>query len=254
MEILAFIAVILAIIFVLIVRDRPDQKQSTSLRKISLFVSLKKVLSDRQSWYLSLYSGLAFAPVSTFGGLWGVLFFTQARGFSHHTAATASSLIFLGFALGAPLFGWLSDKIGKRRPPMFWGTLTGTLALIPVLYLPELPVSLVFILLFLFGFAISSFLLCFSMIKENFALIIAGTSFGFMNAYDALFGAVSDPLTGKLLDLWWTGEKVGGTRLFSSTAFHVSLSILIVYLLLSLLLLKPIRETQCKQAEPVGLP
>src|SRR3989338_6653766 len=133
---------------------------------------------------------------------------------------------------------------------MFWGTLTGALALIPVLYLPELPVSLVFILLFLFGFAISSFLLCFSMIKENFALIIAGTSFGFMNAYDALFGAVSDPLTGKLLDLWWTGEKVGGTRLFSSTAFHVSLSILIF----SLLLLKPIRETQCKQAEPVGLP
>jgi len=256
MELLALAAVILAVVFVLIVRDRAPHHREVDLlpEKPGTLKNLKNVLSNRQSWYLSLYSGLAFAPVSAFGGLWSVSFLTQAYGFSHHTAAKASSLIFLGFAFGAPIFGWLSDKIGKRRPVMFWGTLAATFSLATVFYVPALPAALIFILLFVFGFAISSFLLCFSMIKESYPAIIAGTSFGFMNAFDALFGAFSDPLTGKILDLWWTGHEVNGARVFPLTAYHIGLSILTVYLIGSLILIKYIRETHCKQYVSPGLP
>lgn len=256
MEVLALAAVILAILFVVIVRDRAPHHREVDLlpTKPPLWKNLKQVLSHKQSWYLSFYSGFAFAPVSAFGGLWGVPFLTQTFGLTHNAAGQASSLIFLGFAIGAPLFGWFSDKIGKRRAVMFWGTLMATICLSLILYVPTLPVALIFILLFLFGFAISSFLLCFSMIKEMHLAIMAGTSFGFMNAFDALFGAFSDPLTGKVLDLMWTGTEIAGSRVFSITAYHVALSILILYLVLSLILLKPIRETHCKHAVPAGLP
>ena len=137
---------------------------------------------------------------------------------------------------------------------MFWGTFAATLCIFLVIYVPSVPAPLIFIALFLFGFAISSFLLCFSMMKEIHFAAIAGTSFGFMNAFDALFGAFSDPLTGKILDLWWTGTEVAGARVFSLTAYHYALGILMVYLLLSLLILKPIRETYCKQSVPAALP
>ncbi len=255
MQILGLAAVILAAGFVLIVRNRAPHHCHVDLmpERPSLLKSLKNVLSNRQSWYLSFYSGLACAPLLSFGGLWGVPFLTQALGFSHNAAARASSLLFLGFAIGAPIFGWISEKIGKRRPAMFWGTLATTFCLSMILYVPTVPAMLIFILLFFFGFSISSFLLSFSMIKESYSTIIVGTTFGFMNAFDALFGAFSDPLIGRILDLWWSGAEAAGARVFSPVTYHIALSILIFYLVLSLVLIKLIRETYCKQSDPSAI-
>ncbi len=256
MGVLALAGVVLAVLFVLVVKDQAPHHREVDLMapKTGVLKNLKSILRNRQAWYLSFYSGFAFAPVSAFGGLWGVPFLTEAFGYSSQAAARGSSLIFLGFAVGAPLFGWLSDKMGKRKPVMFWGTLVASLCLISVLYLPQLDDILVFSLLFLFGFSISTFLLCFTMIKEINYAALAATSVGFMNAFDALFGAFSDPLTGKVLDLWWTGTVVNGARVFSLTAYHYALFVLVIYFILALVLLKPIRETHCKQAYPSNMP
>lgn len=253
---LSIAGIILTLLFVLIVKDKAPHHREMDLmpQKTTVFKNLKSLFKDRQSWYLSFYSGFAFAPVSAFGGLWGVQFLQEAFGFSADIAARGSSLIFIGFAIGAPLFGWFSDKIGKRKPVMFWGTLAATLSFMGILYCSWLPAVMVNALLFIFGFAISSFLLCFSMIKEIHYASLAATSVGFMNAFDALFGAFSDPLTGKILDLFWTGAMVNGTRVFSLTAYHYALLILVVYLVLSLVFLKFVKETHCKQLYPSNLP
>jgi nitrate/nitrite transporter NarK len=246
----------LAVLFFLIVRDRASHHRPIDLTPTqeSVFKSLRKILREPQSWYLSFYSGFAFAPVSAFGGLWGVPFLQEAYGFTQRVAAHGTMLIFLGFAIGAPFFGWLSDRIRKRRPVMFWGTLSAAICLVLILYVPQLAADIVFGLLFLFGFSISTFLLCFSMIKESNSIYLAATSIGFMNAFDALCGAISDPLTGKILDLWWMGSTIEGIRTFPLFAYHYSLLILIGYFALALLFLRPIRETFCKQVYPVGMP
>jgi nitrate/nitrite transporter NarK len=256
MAIIAGAGLALALLFALVVKDRAPHHRKVDLlpRKTSVLKNLKSLLRNRQSWYLSLYSGFAFAPVSAFGGLWGVPYLTQAYGVTPETAAHGSSLIFLGFAVGSPLFGWYSDHIGKRRPVMFWGTLAALASLAAVIYIPNLPFSLIAILLFVFGCAISSFLLCFTMIKEIHYAGLAATSIGFMNAFDALFGAFSDPLTGKLLDMGWTGAMSDGARLFPLESYKWAFSILIAYLVLSLLFVKFIRETHCKQTYPSAMP
>lgn len=253
---LALIGLILAALFTIAVRDRAPHHRMINVvpEKPHIFKNLGSILKHRQSWYLSFYSGFAFAPVMAFGGLWGVPFLIEKFGFSHHAAAQGSSLIFLGFAAGAPLFGWLSDYIGQRRPVMTYGTLVATLCLTAVLYVPHLPVSVVFAALFVFGFSISAFLLCFTMIKEVHSTAIAATSVGFMNAFDALFGAFSDPLTGKILDYKWSGAMMDGVRTFSLTAYHYALAILIVYLALSIVFIRLIRETHCKELAPTNLP
>ncbi len=247
---------LLAVIFFFVVRDRASHHRAIDLTPTNknVFKSLRKILREPQSWYLSFYSGFAFAPVSAFGGLWGVPFLQEAYGFTQHVAAQGTMLIFLGFALGAPFFGWISDRIGKRRPVMFWGTLVASVCLVMILYLPHLTGDLAFGLLFLFGFSISTFLLCFSMIKESNSIYLAATSVGFMNAFDALCGAVSDPLTGKILDLWWLGRTIEGVRTFPLFAYHYAFLILIGFFALALILLRPIRETFCKQVYPVGMP
>lgn len=247
----------LAILFWLVVQDKPPEHRQAKLlspEHLPLLKSLKQIFKNRQAWWLSVYSGFAFAPVMVFGGLWGVPFTTEAFGITHTSAAQAVSLIFIGFAVGAPLFGWLSDWLGQRRVVMFWGTLASLLSITAVIYTPGLSYGMLSFLLFFFGFAISTFLLCFTMIREINTPFLAATAIGFMNAFDAFFGAFSDPLTGKFLDFKWAGKMVDGARVFSVEAYKSAFLTLPIYLLISLLVLFLIKETHCKQSSPTPLP
>ncbi len=257
MEIIGICGLVLAGIFWLVVRDMsPERTKEKHIvdRRISFFESLKKVLKNRQGWWLSVYSGFAFAPVMIFGGLWGVSFTSEAFSVNQNIAAQAVSLIFIGFAVGAPVFGWFSDWIGRRKIVMFWGTLIALLTISAVIYAPSLSRFYLTLFLFLFGFSISSFLLCFTMIREISLPILAATAIGFMNAFDALFGAVSDPLTGKFLDMGWDGKLVDGARVFSVSAYKAAFLTLPIYLTISLLSLLKIKETHCKSTFPTPLP
>jgi len=256
MEIIGIAGLILGILFWLIVRDiASSHKQDKHMApaKVKFVPTLKKIFSHPQSWFLSIFSGFAFGPVMVFGGLWGVSFLSEAYQLTHHTAAQYLSLIFIGFAVGAPIFGWLSDYLGNRRLVMFWGTFASLLFLSGIIYM-HLSHALLILSLFLFGTAISSFLICFTMIREIHPPIFAATSVGFMNAFDALFGAFSDPLTGKFLDLSWSGGLREGARIFSVEAYKTAFLTLPIYLIISLVLVYWIKETYKKPTSPNSLP
>lgn len=257
MKIIGFSGLVLAATFWLIVRDRaPDHKSERHIvpTRITFVESVKLIFQNPQAWWLSIYSGFAFAPVMVFGGLWGVSFLSEAFKLSQNMSAQAVSLIFIGFAVGAPVFGWFSDWIGRRKIVMFWGTLLGLVAISLVIYAPGISFFSLSFLLFFFGFSISSFLLCFTMIREITLPILAATAIGFMNAFDALFGAFSDPLTGLFLDIGWDGTLVNGARAFSVQAYKWAFLTLPAYLIIAILLLLRIKETHCKPSTPTTLP
>lgn len=257
MQILGAFGVALASIFSLVVRDNnpdrvsDDQVESSSL---SLYQCMKQVFKNPQSWWLSIYSGFAFAPVMVFGGMWGVSFMTDVFELSESMSAQMVSLIFIGFAAGAPIFGLISDKLGRRRSVMLWGTVSGLISITAVIYLPGVSGLTLASLLFIFGFSISSFLLCFTMIREISLPILAGTAIGFMNAFDALLGAVSDPLTGKFLDMSWSGEIVEGARVFSTNAYQLAFLTIPIYLIIAIVVLLKINETKSQTSYPASLP
>jgi MFS family permease len=254
MQVIAAAGLVLALLFWLLVRDRPQEilKLPTDAPKEKLFSSLRQIFKNRQSWWLSIYSGLAFAPVSVFGGLWGVPFIAQAFSMSSTMASHKVSLIFIGFAVGAPIIGWLSDWLGYRCKVMLWGTVVALISLSLVLYAPGLSPWMLSVLMFTFGAAISCFLLCFTLIQEIHPPVLAATAVGFMNAFDALFGALSDPLTGKFLDMGWKGDFVDGARLFPTEIYKIALSTLPIYLVLASVLVFLIRETYCKRVAIKG--
>lgn len=249
LQIISLMGVILGIIYFLVVKDKPLKHAHTETANSKISHTLMSMLKNKQTWFLSLYSGLAFAPVSVFGGLWGVPFLEKAYDLSRANAALAISCIFIGFAVGAPFWGWMSDYMGRRKPILFFGTSLALVCLSMAIYIPHQSLTILMVLLFLFGFGASGFFTSFAMIREVFAIGLAATVLGIMNTFDSVCEALYEPLVGAFLDWSWTGELVQGVRVFSIPGYHLSLMILPVSLILALITLFFIEETWCQTKE-----
>lgn len=244
---LAIPGLVLAFLFLMIVRAKPHNASHHDY-SYSILGGLKEVLSDKQTWLLSLYSGFAYAPFSVLGGLWGVPFLVAAHHLPRPIAAAKVSFMFIGFAVGSPILGWLSDYMGRRKPVIYFGTLLALFTVTAVIYLPDIPGFWLGMLMLAFGIGIAGFLMCFCMVREINKLVLAGTAIGFMNMFDSLWEALSEPFIGVLLDLGWTGQVAeNGARLFSVASYHIALSILPLYFILSLICLFFVKETRGEQ-------
>ncbi|MCP4475102.1 MAG: MFS transporter [Gammaproteobacteria bacterium] len=239
----------LAALFYLFVREKrypatalaQTGKPDNSLKLRDFVLLLKK----RHNWLLMLYSGLAFAPVAVFGGLWGNPFLQESFHVEKATAAMLTSMMFFGLAVGGPVLGWASDRLGNRYRVMVFGVLLSLLSLIAAIYLPPLSLTLEGVLLFLVGFGTGAFMLGFALGKEMNPLPLAATVIGLINTGDALFGALSEPLVGKVLDTLWHGKVVSGAHYFNVHDFHFALALLPLYLLAALLMLGTLKR-YCK--------
>lgn len=248
LELVSLAGIILCGIYFLAVRDKEGKHNLPHVtQKVSH--SLTSIISNKQTWFLSLFSGLAFAPVSVFGGLWGVPFLEIAYNLPRADAALAISSIFIGFAVGAPLLGWFSDYMERRKPILFFGTFLAFLCLTIVIYTSGHSLPMLMGLLFFFGFGTSGFFTSFAMIREVFPLTLAATVLGIMNTFDSVCEALYEPLVGLMLDLTWDGKEINGIHQFSLSAYHISLIVLPISLLLALTTLYFIQETYCKTQE-----
>ncbi len=245
----AMIGGCLSILLWLIVRDRPmgfTAGSSNTNAKASLRDGLKHVLRSKQSWLIAIYAGLMYLPTPAFAALWGVPFLMQSHKLSSASAALIVSMIYVGYAVGCPLFGWLSDRLGRRRPPLFIASVGSLLSLLIVLYCNQFPLALTACCLFAFGFFTSGCFTAFSIAREINPPQVNATTLGFVNTLNSLGGGLAQPLIGFILDLRWGGQMQNGVRHFSTNDFHVALAILPVCLFISIILLPFIKETFCK--------
>ena len=128
---------------------------------------LRIVASHPQTWLIALPGLGTAAPLLGFAGLWGVPFLETAYGLPRTHAATLTSLVIAGFGVGAPVLGWLSDRIGRRKPPVLVGLALQIATLSALIYVPDLPVFAIGALCFLTGVFGSSQIVCFALAKEN---------------------------------------------------------------------------------------
>src|SRR5581483_6594480 len=129
--------------------------------------SLGTVGRHRQTWLIALAGLGTSSPLLGFAGLSGVPFLETVYDLPRTFAATLASLLFVGWGVGAPLFGWLSDRIGRRRPAVLAGLVLETAALAVLVYVPGLPTFVLGLLCFLIGLLGSSQIACFALAKEN---------------------------------------------------------------------------------------
>lgn len=249
MLILAGVGGVLAILIWTVIRDHPlasaDAKQHRFF-DAHFLSGIRYILKSKPAWLISIYAGLMYTPTLTFGSLWGVPFLMQLDHLTRPLAASLVSMLYVGWIFGAPLFGWLSDFIGRRRPPLITASIGTFISVSCVIYIPHLPVWLMGTLLFFFGFFSSAFLPAFSVIKENTPPERHGVAMGFMNSLNTLGTVIAQPLIGLALDHFWQGKMEAGVRVYTLANYHATLFVLPLCALLSLFLIPLIQETYCK--------
>jgi len=232
----------LAILLLFTVRDpKEDQKSGNNF---SIWLGLKNVCANTQTWLATLAAAGLTGTLLTFGGLWGVPYLMKAREIDKPDAASFISIIFVGWAIGAPFFGWLSDRIGRRRILLLWGTGGAALTTGTTILVPTLSTTLVIVVLFLQGFFSASMILGFALAKESNPTESSGVALGLINTFVVGSGAILQPLVGALLDYRWAGEMRDGVRSFNVVDFQESMLILPIVCLISFTSSYYIQEAQ----------
>lgn len=244
---MSLIGVAIALFAWLTVRDRRVVRSEST--PTSILSDLAAVLSNRQTWFNAL-SGLgATGPLLAFAGLWGVPFLSLAYGLERTSAAGVASMMIMGFGAGAPLIGWFSDRIGRRKPPLYFGLVVCITAFATLVHVPGLPLWVIMLLCFLTGFGGSAQIVNFAGARESNPPHLSGTSLGVVNGLVTGAGALFQPLIGWLLDLAWDGRLSDGVRLYKVADYQFALSAITVGTLVSLGCALALRETYCRPAD-----
>lgn len=253
MLLIAGIFLLLAIFIGFIVRDKPANASLAHEPLASdknVLAGLVKVLSNPQSWWNALYAGLIYAPTAAVAELWGVTFVRQAYHLSLPMAATAVSLIFIGWGVGGPITGWFSDKIQRRRPIMFVSAFMCLAFFLLILYLPShTPMGVLFVVMFFYGVSNTGLVASYALAGEINPRRIAGTSVAFANMASVIIGAFFQPLIGWVLDLNWHGEMANGAPIYSPYAFRLAFLIIPICLGVCCFITFFIKETYCQSVE-----
>lgn len=205
-------------------------------QQLSVKEGLKFVLKNSQSWAVGLYAFAVFAPITTFAALWGVPFLATKYQISIPLAGTACSMIWLGMGIGSPIAGWFSERLLSRRKPLGFCALIGIITVILIVYVPNVPLSMAFVLLFLFGVATSGQSLSFNVINDNMPSQVIGTAMGFNNMLIVVSGALFQPLVGSILSHLWNGQMSQGAPIYSLANYQAAFVILPIFYLIGYLI------------------
>jgi MFS family permease len=145
----------------------------------ALLKPYKIVFSNPQSYLCGAVAGLLFAPTTIGDMIWGVAAFQKDLQVSYHNAVLIASMVPLGWVVGCPLLGWLSDRIGRRKPVIIGSAAIMILAAVQIGFKP-LPISAK-IGMFIFGIASGAAMIPYSIIKEVNPDNVKGSATGGIN-------------------------------------------------------------------------
>jgi sugar phosphate permease len=215
----------------LTVRDRPERPAGARPRGAEpglreIIAGIPGVLVNPHSWTLGLVSAGIYGGFAAFVGLWGVPYLTQVYGLPRVQAANLVGLAAVGLLVGAPLVGWLSDRMKRRRLPLTivsgvyvvtWLALVGSAAPAAPTFLPAG--------CFLIGLGSSVVVLVFAAIREVNDPRYVGVALGFHNVPAFIAFGLTQWATGIVLDRQWDGALVDGARVYGHDAYRAAFAL-----------------------------
>src|SRR5262245_3301640 len=122
-----------AVLFLLIPKENATRPTPGWKETVAGF---QTVFKNPQSILCGLIAGLLFVPTTIFDMVWGVRYLQEGHGLDYASAVLHSSTIPFGWIIGCPLVGFISDKIGRRKPVIIVSAVVLSNCLAWILYGP----------------------------------------------------------------------------------------------------------------------
>lgn len=232
----------------LFVRDHPPGASAATAAPPSLGHVLRgvaKVLANRHTWPPFLAFFFFYAAIGNLM-LWAVPFLHDIYGLTTTKAAGYASLVAFALLFSAPLTGYLSDRVLRRRKLpytvlsgcffVFWAALALTAG--------TLPLWGVAALLFGMGAVGGAFVLTWPIAREVNLPQLAGTAVAVSNMGGFVGAALTQKYVGRVLDAGWTGAMVEGARVYPAAAYAGAFKLCAVFVLIAAAVSLLLRETR----------
>jgi len=254
--ILGVMALALAALSWIGVRNTPEEAGFPSIREMEgkarhegrqqhWWHDLLGVLVTRRVWPGFWINMGMTGSMLAFLGLWAIPFLRDWHGLERSTASLYTSTALAGFAFGALFCGWLSDRMGYRKPILIVGTLLYGLAWLGIVYLwtPGIAGMAWFALM---GFSCGSFILTYAGAKEVVVPALSGMAIALVNTGLFLGAAILQPLFGWVMDLSWEGVMTNGVRVYSAADYHTGFFLMLGCVVLAIVASTFFHETRCR--------
>ncbi len=216
----------------------PENPGTASGTGAGTAAKVMQLLTSGQFWILSIIFFGVYGTLLTLQGLWATPFLMAALGVERIFASKLNMLIPVGVIIGAPFFGWLTDRFSLDKKKIFTVILTlYTLTWVGVtLFSSQLwtvGLSLVMLLMGIFAGGFISTL--WGIVREILPAEILGLTSGILNLSPFLGVGAFQVLTGAILD---RAGREGNLYPLSGfkNAFLICLSGIVVCLVLSFFL------------------
>ncbi|MBI9090280.1 MAG: MFS transporter [Desulfobacterium sp.] len=241
----------------LFVRNRPEDLGFPSIREMEGGRSMAR---RKQHWIRELmgvitvprlWSGfwVQFGMIGglyAFMGLWAIPYLRDMYYFDRVWAARYLSLMLVAFAVGSLVLGWLSDRMGRRKPILVCGTIVYTLVLGAMIAFPWSGPSMVYLYFFLLGFSGSSLVLTFACAKEVIDPHLSGMAVSVVNTGAFIGTSLMQPLFGFVLDTGWDGKLVNNARVYSLPDYQNALFMMLFFGIIGIMGALGTTETHCR--------
>lgn len=204
------------------IREVPEPEH-TSLRAV--LQNARRVLADRATWMLGGIFLCFIGTTFTVLGLWGVPFIVDRYGLSVQRASQYVFVGNLGFLLGPPALGWVSDRLNVRTPIIAVSGAVFAFGYGSIALLGRPPLLLIGVIFFTTTFVGGAGFITFSLVKERHSQAASGSATGAVNSLGFVGVAILPAVMGWLLDIFWTGETIDGARVYTALGYRAAFAV-----------------------------
>jgi MFS family permease len=209
------------------------------------------VFKNPQSILCGLIAGLLFIPTTIFDMIWGVRYLQDAHGAVYAEAVMRSATVPLGWIIGCPLLGFISDRIGRRKPVII-GAATLLLACLAWILFGPKGVFPAYTLGLVAGIASGAAMLPYTVIKEANPPQFGGTATGVVNFLNFACSALLGPVFA-----WLLQRASGGSEQLGLGHYQTAFAPLLLGVVIAIGLTMLLKETgsathKALATEPAG--
>ena len=253
------VSIAFAVLTLILVRNSPEDAGFPSIREQEGLPShpardqhwlrdLREVMTTRAVWPGFWVNFGLTGCFLAFAGLWAVPLMRDLHGLDRAGASLYTTVTLAAFAIGAFKVGWISDRIGRRRPVIIAGTALSCLAWLAMILLPWGPGWSGLLIFTVLGLTAGGNVVVYAAAKEVLPARVAGMAIALVNTGLFLGAAVMQPAFGWVLDLTWDGALREGVRLYGRADYLNGLWLSFGCALIALVAAPLMRETRCQQS------